>query len=456
MNQPQVLQLYASMNGSPVDLGTDRLLHELVAEQCRQTPENIAVVWEDQTLTYAQLDQASDQIAGRLHAAGVSAGTLVGICCSRQIDMPVLLLGVLKAGGAYVPLDPDYPTARLVDMVDDSRVPVILAHLAQKSLVEALGTPAIFADLPDNSNINDRIYSAPQNPAVDTSRPAYVIYTSGSTGKPKGVVISHRSVVNLLRSLQRQPGFRDTDRILATTTLSFDISVVEMFLPLITGGSIAIVDRETAKDAQRLNQAISRHSVSVIQATPAMWRMILESDFVGGPHLTFYTGGEPLPRDLMQKMLPHCREIWNMYGPTEATVYASIMRLSQAEERILIGWPVANTELIVVNEHNELCPPEIAGELLISGVQLATGYLNRPELTAERFVTIGGKRYYRTGDLARVTAEGLVDHLGRIDAQIKLNGHRIELGEIEAALASQAGVRQAAVTLREDVPVNHA
>ncbi len=254
--------------------------------------------------------------------------------------------------------------------------------------------------------------------------------------------------------MQRQPGFGEADRILATTTLSFDISVIEMFLPLIAGGSIAVVDRATAKDAQRLNSAIERHQVNIVQATPAMWRMILESDFAGGSNMTFYTGGEPLPRDLLQKMLPHCREVWNLYGPTEAAVYASIMRLTQPDERILIGWPMANTELLVVDEQNELCPPETPGELLIAGVQLATEYLNRPELTAERFVTIRGQRCYRTGDLARVTADGLIDHLGRIDDQIKLNGHRIELGEIEAALARQPGVRQAAVVLREDTPGN--
>ena len=452
MSQPEVAKLYASMNGSAVEFGADCLLHELVSHQCSCTPDNIAVVWEDRALTYGQLDQLSDQIAGRLCAQGVIPGTLVGICCSRQLDMPALLLGVLKAGGAYVPLDPEYPTARLVDMVDDSRVRVILAHQAQESIVQSFNVPVIFADQPEPTMVNDRVVSTPGSSLLDPSQPAYVIYTSGSTGRPKGVVISHRSVVNLLRSMQRQPGFGTTDRILATTTLSFDISVVEMFLPLISGGSVAIVDRDTAKDPQRLSAAIAHHGVNVLQATPAMWRMILESEFVGGEHLTFYTGGEPLPRDLMQQMLPHCREIWNMYGPTEATVYASIMRLTQADERILIGWPVANTELIVVDEHNELCPAETAGELLIAGVQLATGYLNRPELTAEKFVNIRGKRYYRTGDLARVTQHGLIDHLGRIDAQVKLNGHRIELGEIESALASQTGVRQAAVTFREDVP----
>ncbi len=337
-------------------------------------------------------------------------------------------------------------------MVDDSRLSVVLAHLAQKSLVESLGARVIYADQMDHSTSSDGIHSSSDSLDVDSNQPAYVIYTSGSTGKPKGVVISHRSVVNVLRTMQREPGFRETDRILATTTLSFDISVLEMFLPLISGGSIAIVDRETAKDPQRLSEAITQHAVNIIQATPAMWRMILESNFAGGKHLTFYTGGEPLPRDLMQQMLPHCREIWNLYGPTEATVYASIMRLTQPDERILIGWPVANTELIVVDEQNQLCPPETAGELLIAGVQLATGYLNRPELTAEKFVTLGQKRYYRTGDLARVTADGLIDHLGRIDAQVKWNGHRIELGDIEAALASQAGVRQAAVVRREDIP----
>ena len=452
MNQLETARHYEQMNCTRVEFNAAVLLHDLISSQVAKTPERIAVVWDDRQLTYAELNALSDQIAQRLIAHGITAGCLVGVCCSRQLDMPALLIGILKVGAAYVPLDPDYPIARLKDMVDDSHVRVVLAHRANAGIVESFGVPVIYADDPNSSSRPLSALPSNQRLPFDSTQPAYVIYTSGSTGRPKGVVISHRSVVNLLLSMKQQPGFTSTDRILATTTLSFDISVVEMFLPLITGGSIAVVDRETAKDAGRLITAISRHQVNIVQATPAMWRMIFESDFVGGSHLTFYTGGEPLQRDLMQKMLPHCREIWNLYGPTEATVYASIMRLTNPNERILIGWPVANTELLVVNDQNELCPPETPGELLIAGVQLATEYLNRPELTAEKFVMIHGKRYYRTGDLARVTADGKIDHLGRIDSQIKLNGHRIELGEIESALASEPGVRQAAVTLREDTP----
>lgn len=451
MTNNEVAKIYESMNDTHCDLPEGAMLHDLISQQCKRTPSNIAVVWNDQQLTYSQLESLSNGIAKNLAKQGIGRGSLVGVCCSRKLDMPALLLGILKAGAAYVPLDPDYPIARLIDMVEDSHVQAVLAHSAQAEIVKNFQAPTIFADAESESANSIEEINNDRDCGSKADQPAYVIYTSGSTGKPKGVVITHRSAVNLLLSMQREPGFGPMDRILATTTLSFDISVVEMFLPLISGGSIAVVDRDTAKDALKLTAAIERHHVNIVQATPAMWRMILESGFQGGTHLTFYTGGEPLPRDLLQKMLPNCREVWNMYGPTEATVYASIMRLNDSNQRILIGWPVANTELIVVDSDNGLCPPEFPGELLIAGNQLALGYLNRPELTAEKFVTLKGKRYYRTGDLARITADGLIDHLGRIDSQIKLNGHRIELGEIESVLACQPEVRQAAVTLREEI-----
>ncbi|HBE67976.1 MAG TPA: thioester reductase, partial [Planctomycetaceae bacterium] len=240
--------------------------------------------------------------------------------------------------------------------------------------------------------------------------------------------------------------------ILATTTLSFDISVLEMFLPLVAGGSVVVVDRETAKNTPALIEAMHRYEVNCVQATPAMWRMIVEADFRGREGMKFLTGGEPLPRDLVKPMLERCSEVWNVYGPTETTVWSTAQRINSDVERILIGSPIANTQIFIVDEEDQLCRPGQPGELLIGGSGVTLGYLNRPELTAERFIEFRGERFYRTGDLAQLTEDGRVDHLGRMDNQIKFNGHRIELEEIDAAIAAQPGVRQAATVLREDRP----
>lgn len=428
-------------------------LVELIDNSAVNNSDRVAVLANDVKQTYQELKQRSDSVAAHLIGNGIGIGDLVGICSNRDVNTPAMLLGIMKAGAGYVPLDPDYPIQRLCYMVEDSKVKHVLGHAEQAQMLEQFGVAfTIVQDSqlfqPGHENVGQKI----PFPSLDIENVAYVIYTSGSTGQPKGVLVPHRGVVNMLFSLVEWPGFTSQDRILATTTLSFDISVAEMFLPLLVGGSVAIVDRKTAKDSKALIESIERYHVTFMQATPAMWRMMAESKFAGRKEMKFVTAGEPLPRDLIKPLLDRCGELWNLYGPTETTVYSSGIRISNDVDRILIGRPVANTNVFIVDENDQLCGPEVAGELLIGGDGLTKGYLNRPELNAKRFIQWNGQQVYRTGDLAKITNDGQIDHLGRMDGQIKFNGHRIELGEIDAAMAMQPNVRRAATVLREDRP----
>ncbi|MEM6472034.1 MAG: amino acid adenylation domain-containing protein, partial [Planctomycetota bacterium] len=400
-------------------------------------------------MTFSELQTRSNQLANYLRSIGVGPGDLVGLCCDRVVETPALLVGILKSGAGYVPLDPEYPVDRLRYMVDNSEVKHVIAHASQRHLTDDFNATATLVD--DEWETIAKFGDSRPDVTVDVRHDvAYVIYTSGSTGKPKGVMVPHRPVVNMLWSMTKSPGFNSEDRILATTTLSFDISVIEMFLPLICGGSVVVVDRATAKDTAKLIATVDQFDVNYMQATPAMWRMILEADFSRRDGMKFLTGGEPLPRDLIRPMLERCDELWNMFGPTETTVYSTLARITSGESTISIGRPFANTQVFVVDDHDQLCEPGTPGELLIAGDGLALGYLKRPELTAEKFCTWNGRTVYRTGDLARLFGDGELEHLGRMDSQIKFNGHRIELEEIDAELAKQESVRQAATAVQQD------
>jgi amino acid adenylation domain-containing protein len=433
-------------------------LHEFFEQQVARTPEAVAVIYDGRHLSYAELNARANQLAHYLRAQGVGPDVLVGVYVERSLEMVVGLLGILKAGGAYVPLDPAFPRERLAFMLKDSQAPVLLTQRHLLAQLPSDGVQVVTLDA-DWVAISGHARESP-NSGVRPETLAYVIYTSGSTGLPKGVAIEHGSVVNFLASMRREPGLRTGDRLLAATTLSFDIAGLELYLPLTVGGCVDLVSREMAADPVQLRERLADSGVTVMQATPASWRMLVEIGWEQAPALKVLCGGEALGRELANALLARAREVWNLYGPTETTIWSAVYKLESeqgAGSAVPLGRPIANTQLYVLDEVMQPVPVRVAGELYIGGAGLARGYLSRPDLTAEKFVPdpFGGEtggRLYRTGDLVRYLANGRLEFLGRVDHQVKLRGYRIEMGEIEAALQEQAGVRQAVVVAREDVP----
>jgi amino acid adenylation domain-containing protein len=448
-------QLLVEWNDTAAPYPDTRCVHHLIEAQAEQTPDAEAVRFGEVSLTYRELIRRANQLAHRLRALGVGPDTLVGVSVDRTHEMVVALLGVWKAGGAYVPLDPSYPTERLAFMAQDAGLRALITEASLLGAVPDPGCPVLCLD-------RDRadIVSQPETtPAVDATptQLAYVIYTSGSTGRPKGVLLEHRSVVNFLSSMQRTPGLANTDCLFSVTTLSFDIAGLELYLPLITGARVVLASRTVASDGMLLAEAIRESGATVMQATPATWRLLLESGWREGQGLKLLCGGEALPRQLATDLLATGAELWNMYGPTETTIWSTTYRVDPDRDPVPIGRPIANTMLYVLDEHRNPVPVNVAGELYIGGAGLARGYHHRPELTAERFVanpfvSEPGARMYRTGDQVRYRADGTVEYMGRLDTQVKVRGFRIELGEIESVLATHERVRQAVVVVREDVP----
>ncbi len=422
-------------------------LHELVSATVTQHPQRHAVRCGVELLTYAALEERATALAARLQAIGVKRGDLVGIHLERSTAIPVGLLAILKCGAAYVPMDPAFPAERLGFMVEDAHMTVIVSQL---SIHRELPLSSARVLLIDDVQADEATFVPVVSNAEDI---AYVIFTSGSTGRPKGVRIPHRAVLNFLESMRNEPGLVADDILLSVTTLSFDISGLEIFLPLTTGAETVIATRETTLDGNLLAEAIARHGVTVLQATPSTWRLLLEAGWAGNDRLRILVGGEAVPRDLVNRLAPLCAEIWNVYGPTETTIWSTVARLHASEEPVLIGHPIRNTQVYVVNPALQPQPIGIAGELLIGGDGLAAGYLDLPELTADRFIASPfhpSAKLYRTGDLARWTADGQLECLGRIDHQVKVRGFRIELGEIETLLESHPSVAQAVAAVRDD------
>jgi amino acid adenylation domain-containing protein len=448
-------QLLVAWNATAADYPQDQYLQQLFEAQAARTPDAVAVVCEDQQLTYRELNRRANQLAHYLRGHGVGPEVLVGICMERSLELVVGLLGILKAGGAYVPLDPAYPPARLAFMLDDSQAPVLLTHQCLLA-----GLPAHQAQVVCLDADWGAIAQEPEeNPARGTAADplAYVIYTSGSTGQPKGVQIPHRAVVNFLESMRQQPGLREHDVLLAVTTLSFDIAALEVFLPLIVGARVVLASRAVATDGRQLLQTLADSQATVMQATPATWRLLLEAGWAGSPQLTVLCGGEALPRELAQPLLARAAAVWNLYGPTETTIWSAVAQVAPGDGPVPIGRPIANTQVYLLDPHLQPVPIGVPGELYIGGHGVARGYLNRPELTAERFIVDPFRdepqaRLYKTGDLARYRPDGTLEFLGRLDQQVKLRGFRIELEEIETVLSQYPEVRQAVVLVREDLP----
>ena len=439
----------AKRNGRPPARGA----HHAIEAQAARSPEAVAVVFGDRTLTYRELDERANRLAHRLWSLGVGPETLVGLCVERSVEMVVGLLGVLKAGGAYVPLDPGFPPGRIRLMLDDARVKVLLT---QQDLRESLpvGDAEVVCLDSDWAGIEDRP-ATPPDVAVSPENLAYVIYTSGSTGRPKGVQVTHGALANFLGSMAGLLGVAGDDTLLAVTTLSFDIAALEMYLPLTVGARVEIVPRDLAADGVRLAERLARGDVTLLQATPATWRLLLEGGWPGTPSLAILCGGEALPRALADRLIDKGCALWNLYGPTETTIWSTVAEVEPGDAPITIGRPIARTQLYVLDARLRPVPVGVTGELYIGGAGVARGYYRRPGLTAERFLPdpfgkTPGARIYRTGDLARWRSDGTLECLGRADHQVKIRGYRVELGEIEATLARHPAVRDSAVVARED------
>jgi amino acid adenylation domain-containing protein len=414
-------------------------------------PNAIALRAADETLTYAELARRSALVARRLEALGVRAGDRVGVCLDRSAALVPALLGVLRAGAAYVPVDAAYPAERIAHVLADAGVRAVLTDAVSAPRLPAVDVPVerleelLWTEAPGGVDA----FAAP---ALDGESLAYVLYTSGSTGKPKGVMIPHRALANFLDSMAERPGLAAGDALVAVTTISFDIAGLELWLPLVVGAEVVLASRTTAVDGAALRALVERTAARapgvMLQATPATWRLLLEAGWDGTPSLTMLCGGEAWPAGLAESLVPRGAALWNVYGPTETTIWSTLARV-RSPESLSLGDPLANTTLYVLEPTGEPAPLGVPGELWIGGAGLALGYHGRPDLTAERFVAhqeLG--RLYRTGDVVRRRADGRLDYLGRLDDQVKVRGYRIELGEIESVLAAAPEVAQAVVVVR--------
>jgi amino acid adenylation domain-containing protein len=436
-------------NATTAEIPT-QLVHERFEVEAAENPDGVAVTFANRSLTYAELNARANAVAVELQALGVGPDTLVGLYAERSLNMVVGLLGILKAGGAYVPLDPNFPAERVAFMVKDSGLQTIISTNGLVVPAQKLGAANVL-------NLDTLPEEADHKAAarVRDHHLAYVIYTSGSTGTPKGVQLPHRALSNFLASMQREPGITSKDRLLAVTTMSFDIAGLEIWLPLVNGASVVIASSDDAKDTHALATLIKEHSITMMQATPVTWAAMLDAGWpaVKQSQLKALVGGEALSRTLADRLIDACGEVWNMYGPTETTIWSAISRVKRGDGPITIGRPIANTEIYVLDSELNLVPIGSLGEILIGGEGLARGYLNRAELTAEKFVPHPFKRnarLYRTGDLGYFLPNGEIVCLGRTDNQVKIRGFRIELGEIESVLKQHPAIRNAVVATREN------
>ncbi|MFI5685502.1 amino acid adenylation domain-containing protein [Streptomyces sp. NPDC051636] len=441
--------LLGRWNDTDEDYPRQETVTRLVTDIACAAPDATAVRFQDRVLGYGELDDATGRLARHLAGLGAGPGELVGVYLERSPELLISLLAVLRTGAAYVPIDPIYPPARIGHMLQDSGARLVVTD-------ETLG--GTLADLPvtpvlASAALTDAGPGAPLDRSA-ADAPAYVIYTSGSTGLPKGVQVGHRALVNFLWTMARRPGFGSQDSLLALTTVCFDIAGLELYLPLVRGGTVEILAAAEAADGVALRERVERSAPTVLQATPTTWQMLLAAGWSGDPALRALCGGEPLPPELAGQLAHRVGALYNMYGPTETTIWSTVDRVRPGEPAT-IGRPIGNTRCHVLDERGVPVPPGIPGELYLSGDGVADGYLGRPELTAERFVTApegATGRAYRTGDLVRHLPDGRLEYLERIDGQIKLNGYRIELGEVESALRRLPGVTAAVAVVREDRP----
>jgi amino acid adenylation domain-containing protein len=440
-------------NTKDITAQTHPFIHQRFSIQAKQNANKIAVTFNDEHITYDELEKRSNRLAHYLRDLGVGPNVLVGIFLERSLDLIIALLAVLKAGGAYVPLDPLYPQDRLDFMLKDSRTPVVITTAVLNKKLPQGKFQTVSLDR-HGSVINERPNDSPdfEHGSEDL---AYVIYTSGSTGKPKGVEIPHKALGNFISSIQTLLNWTSSDVLLAVTTISFDIAGLELYLPLSTGAHMVLASREMSLNGEKLAETLAVLDITTMQATPATWRMLINTGWTGLRGLRALCGGERMSIDLAKELLDRGCSLWNLYGPTETTIWSTIWQVESAGELIPIGRPIGNTSTYILDEFKQLVPVGVAGELYIGGHGVARGYRNLPEQTAEKFCIDpfsleANARMYRTGDLARFRPDGVLEYISRIDQQVKVRGFRIELGEIETVLNHIAGIDKAITKILED------
>ncbi|NQY62740.1 MAG: non-ribosomal peptide synthase/polyketide synthase, partial [Alteromonadaceae bacterium] len=451
--ETELHQQLVTWNDTSFDYPQDKCMHELFEAQALADPDAIALVFEGEALSYAALNTRANQLAHYLVEQNqVTPDTMVGVCVERSIEMVIALLAVHKAGAAYVPLDPNYPASRLAYMLEDSGLSLVLS---QRTLAGKLPFDNESILYIDDSAVFER-YSV-QNPVVAQTGGladslAYVIYTSGSTGNPKGVMLEHHNLTNFLLAMQQRPGLESKDALLAVTSFSFDIHTLELFLPLICGARVVLASQAEVSSPTALAHLIEAHGVTTMQATPATWKMLTNDNWQPSREMKLLCGGEALSDNLKDELLSITGiSLWNMYGPTETSVWSSVLELT-LDQKVTIGGPVENTQFYVLTDALQPVPFGVVGELFIGGEGVARGYLNQPDLTAEKFINnpFGSGRLYSTGDLVKWLEDGNIEYLGRTDDQVKIRGHRIELGEVETTIMSHNAIREAVVVARDE------
>jgi amino acid adenylation domain-containing protein len=442
--------LLVTRNQTQAELPVGMTLDWFRAQVAAQA-EAKAVTCGDRTLTYAQLDDASARLAEALRQHGAGPGEVVAVALDRDLDLPVTLLAIWRTGAAYVPLDPAYPKERTSFILQETRAKALVT--AERFAVSLDAPHSHVICLDREWPLIRKLKPTAADAAVSAQDLAYIIYTSGSTGRPKGVAIEHGALANFLAAMRREPGLQSRDRLLAVTTISFDIAGLEIFLPLVTGAQVVIAESEAVGDGHRLATLIAGEGITALQATPSTWRLLLEAGWRAPAGFKMMCGGEALPQELAARLLEGEGELWNMYGPTETTIWSSVTRVRRGEA-IRIGGPILNTTFYVLDGRDQPVPPGVVGELAIGGKGVARGYHLRPELSAQKFgpdpFRANGERMFRTGDLARLLPSGELELFGRSDNQVKIRGFRIELGEIESALEALPSIRECVVVAREE------
>lgn len=441
-------------NNTDVDYPKESSLTSLIDQTALIYPDKTAVSFGEKSISYFELKLKSDQLAEYLIEQGMTSGDIVGLAAERSIEMLICMLSIMKCGAAYLPLDPEYPVERIEYMLENSQAHFLLVSDLCKRKYHSHATELSITEIFSSLEYAEQECDFP---IVSGNGLAYVLYTSGSTGKPKGVQIMHYNLVNFLLGMQKEPGLTSSDKLLAITTISFDIAGLELFLPLISGAEVILCDRDTARDGRRLLDLLNSRKITFMQATPATWRMLIDAGWDSSPGLKVLCGGEAFPPALAEVLHLKAGSVYNMYGPTETTIWSSLKLLSAEDKQITIGKPIQNTRFYILNTKLNQVKPGATGEIYIGGDGVGLGYLNQPELTAERFIKdpfsdAPDSRMYQTGDLGKYTADGEILYMGRSDQQIKVRGFRIEPGEIESVLHDISEVKSAIVIAREDTP----